>query len=57
MQWLDPLQEDFQAKYNLAYAKSKAYQELLTLFETAEARMNQLRIELGTPDKNYQTGT
>ncbi len=57
IQWLDPLDKEFQAKYNLAYSRAQAFKEIIKLLEEAEPQMNKLRIELAEPEKNYQTGT
>jgi hypothetical protein len=57
IQWLDPADPNFQLNYQLAYSKAKAYKEILNLLESAEGIMNRTRLELGQPEKNFQTGT
>jgi hypothetical protein len=57
---VDPLtcksDKDFIRKYNLAYAKAMAFTDLINLLASQSTKMEQLRKELESPEKEYSIG-
>jgi len=56
VKWLDPKDPNFNLNYQLAYSKAEAYRELLNMFEGADAIIQKSKLELGQPEKSWQTG-